>query len=170
MRILGSTPRPRATAPPLLPPRPVAPVVDATLGRARSAPRGHDGVFLHCETVKLLGGPSKAPPYLTWKVPGKCSTEDKSPHMSSLAAIHAMYYDTPPCSCAGGNVRSSANIHNAVAECKEGLSSQRLSKEVSDVIAGAYKGYAQLERLDSLANKEVTSGDVLRSRVVLWVV
>ena len=44
---------------------PVAPVVDATLGRAKSAPRGHDGVFLHCETVKLLGGPSKAPPYLT---------------------------------------------------------------------------------------------------------
>ena len=51
---------------------PVAPVVDTALGRAGRGAQGDNDGVCSLGMVKLLGGPSKAPPYLTYrKVLGK---------------------------------------------------------------------------------------------------
>ena len=62
------------------------------------------------------------------------------------------------------------NVHDNVAHGDEDLRRLHLSEEVREVLRRFDEGHTEFVLLDQLANEEVSTIDVFRSLVVLWVV
>eukprot|EP00965_Chrysotila_dentata_P032343 1077861-Pleurochrysis_carterae.AAC.2 len=82
-------------------------------------------------------------------------------------AVGALGLQHPPVL---GTKHLTRDIHNDVAQREKQTRGERFGKEICQVVRTANKGDRELELFDLLAYEEVSSMDMFRSRVVLWVV